>query len=87
MKLYTVYVCGTCYKESRNRDEILLCEARHMKLETLEEYCEWQRLGKEVSRHGAACSVTKNEETEAAFDAAIEAQLAFERKHRMTVSS
>jgi len=80
MRSYVMYVCGTCGKESKYPKDVLICEAGHLGL-TEEQYDEYRRLSAEVRKCGAACSNRKNQETEAAFDDAVEAQRAFEKNH------
>ena len=43
MKSYTMYVCETCGKESRNRKTIQTCEAGHLGLTWLE-YLDYRNL-------------------------------------------
>ena len=80
MKQYIIYECDNCGKQSKDRGEIMKCEASHLGL-TITEMQEWKNL-KENARHvGAVVNVTKNEQTDKAFDEAIEKLLAFEKEH------
>ena len=47
MKSYTMYVCETCGKESRNRKTIQECEAGHLGLTWLE-YLDYRNLKNNV---------------------------------------
>ena len=47
MKQYTMYVCETCGKESRNRKAIQECEAGHLGLTWLE-YLDYRNLKNSV---------------------------------------
>lgn len=48
MKSYTMYVCETCGKESRNRKTIQTCEAGHLGLTWLE-YLDYRNLKSNVT--------------------------------------
>ena len=48
MKSYTMYVCETCGKESRNKKTIQSCEAGHLGLTWLE-YLDYRNLKNNVT--------------------------------------
>ena len=83
MKQYTVYVCSKCGKESKDHDEIELCEAHHMGLQTLEEKHTYDSLKALASYCGSFLYDTNNERTREAFDNACAALENFEREHKM----
>lgn len=82
MKRHIIYECETCGKRSEDREEIMKCEAAHLKL-TVQEKQEWESLKERARYAGSVVSRTKNEETDKAFDEAIKALLAFEKEHRI----
>ena len=82
MKQHIIYECENCRKQSKDREEIMKCEASHFGL-TIAEMQEWKNL-KENARHaGAVVGTTKNEHTDKAFDEAIEKLIAFEKEHEI----
>lgn len=85
MKMYQVYVCEKCGRESRDPDEIGLCEARHMGLNSLEELHTYQALKRAAEYHGCVVSNTNNERTREAFDKAIQKLVDFEVEHNMSI--
>ena len=82
MKQYTVYVCETCGYESRDVEDMRKHEASHLGL-TITEKQEWESLKDHVRYASSVVSRTKNEETDKAFDEAVEALIAFEKEHRI----
>ena len=80
MKQHIIYECETCGKQSKDREEIMKREATHLGL-TIAEKQEWESLKERVRYASAVVSSTKNEETDKAFDEAIETLLAFEKEH------
>lgn len=80
MKQYIIYECETCGKRSDDREEIMKCEAAHLGL-TISDKQEWESLKERVRYAGAVVNTTKNEETDKAFDEAIETLIAFEKEH------
>ena len=80
MKQHIIYECETCGKQSKDREEIMKCEASHLGL-TIAEMQEWKRLKEDARHTGAVVGTTKNEQTDKAFDDAIEKLLAFEKEH------
>lgn len=85
MKMYQVYVCEKCGKESQNHDEIELCETIHMGLNTLEEKHTYDSLKAFVEYCGNVVSTTNNDRARKDFDEAIEKLIAFEKEHGMEV--
>ena len=79
MKQHVIYECKTCGKKSENREEILKCEAVHLGL-TIAEKKTYDFLKKRVEQAGYVVSRTKNEETDKAFDKAINELIAFEKE-------
>ena len=82
MRQYTIYECEVCKKTSTDSKEILTCEAAHMGL-TYDEWQEYKRLKSAAALAGFHLGSTKNEQTEAAFDKAIDELVGFEKKHRL----
>ena len=82
MKQHIIFECETCGKQSENREEIMKCEAAHLGL-TITEKQEWESLKERVRYASSVVSRTKNEETDKAFDEAVETLLAFEKEHRI----
>lgn len=80
MKQYIIYECEDCGKQSKNREEIMKCEASHFGL-TIAEMQEWKGLKEDVRHTGIIVGRTKNEQTDKAFDEAIEKLLVFEKQH------
>ena len=80
MKQHIIYECEKCGKQSRDREEIMICEAAHFGL-TVEEKQEWEQL-KEKVRYKSSCIYdSKNEKTEKDFDDAIAELMKFEKLH------
>lgn len=84
MKTYQIYACETCGKWSRDKEEILQCEAEHMGL-TIEEKQEYDHLKNLVERWSRTVSRTCNKRTNSALDSCITRLLAFETEHNMKV--
>lgn len=80
MKQIMVYVCEKCGKQSQNIEEILKCEAAHFGL-TPDKMKEWQALATKAKQAGAIVYIEKNEQTEKAYDKAIDELIAFEKAH------
>lgn len=83
MRMYQVYVCEHCGKESLNHDEIEACEASHMGL-TVKEKHTWDALKSAARYFGSVVSTTNNEQTRAAYDNAVEKLISFEQSHGMS---
>jgi predicted nucleic acid binding AN1-type Zn finger protein len=86
MKKYTVYVCEKCGKESRNFDDIKLCEAKHIGLNTLEDKHAYDTLKSKAAKATARRCSTNNEQTQQAEDAAYNLLIAFEKEHNVQFS-
>ena len=71
MKSYTKYICEVCGKESSDIAEIRKCEASHHGL-TLDVAKQHNELIKAVEKCGRVVSITKNADTNKAFDDAVE---------------
>lgn len=82
MRMYQVYVCEYCGKESLSHDKIEECEAAHMGL-TVEEKHTWNALKSSAEYFGSVVSTTNNEQTRAAYDNAIKKLVQFEQSHGM----
>lgn len=80
MKQHIIYECEKCGKQSKDREEIMICEAAHFGL-TVAEKQEWEHLKEKVRYKSAIVSSCKNEQTDKEFDDAIAELLAFEKKH------
>lgn len=83
MRERTIYECEKCGKQSENRKVIEECEASHIGL-TIEEVKEWKMLQEDARHKGVIVSITKNENTEKAFDKAINDLCKFEKKHKVS---
>ncbi len=81
MRMYQVYVCDFCGHESTSHDEIELCEARHIGLQSIEEKHEYDALKSATAYFASVVYRMNNKETRAAYDKAVEKQLVFEAKH------
>lgn len=81
MKMYQVYLCDYCGAKSQSRDEIELCEAKHMGLKTLEEKRAYDALSSLFEHCGSIVSNTNNERTRQAQDDALEKLMQFEKEH------
>ena len=86
MKMYQVYVCETCGHKSIDRDEVELCETKHMGLKSLEDKHTYDALKGLVKHCSAVLSSCSNDQTRAAFDKAIKQLIAFEEKHGIASS-
>lgn len=84
MKTYQIYVCEKCGRESRNRDEILQCEAEHLGL-SVEEKQEYDYLRNLVERWSRTVNKKCNPNTVAALDSCVTKLMAFELEHHMKV--
>lgn len=82
MKTKTFYICETCDKISSDIDMIKICEASHLGL-TVDEHLHYKALEEIVRRKSYNVSVTKNAETEKAYDEAIKELMEFEEKHNI----
>jgi len=80
MKQHIIYECEKCGKKSRDREEIMICEAAHLGL-TVAEKQEWEYLKEKVRYKRALVSSCKNERTDKEFDDAIAELMDFEKLH------
>lgn len=83
MRMYHVYVCEHCGKESLSYDEIEECEAAHMGLTVAEKHT-WYALKSAAKYFGSAVLRENNERTRAVYDEAIEKLVQFEQSHGIT---
>ena len=79
MKQHIIFECETCGKQSENREEIMKCEAAHLGL-TIAEKKTYDFLKDRVKNASLVVSRTKNEETNKAFDKAVNELLDFEKE-------
>lgn len=84
MKQHIIYECENCGKKSKDREEIMECEAAHYGL-TIAEKQEWEQLKEKVRHKSAIVSSRKNEQTDKEFNDAIEELMDFENKHEIEV--
>jgi len=82
MKTKIFYICETCNNISSDIDIIQICEANHLGLTVNEHFC-YKALEEIVRRTSYKVSVTKNTETEKAYDEAIKELMDFEEKHNI----
>jgi len=80
MKQYVIFECENCGKKSRDKKEIIKCEAAHLNLSD-DEYRKWEELKQNVKYASHIVSTCKNEQTDKEYDDAIEELMDFERKH------
>lgn len=80
MKQYTIYECEKCGKKSKDKTEIIKCEAAHLNLSE-EEYRQWEELKQNVRYASHIVSTCKNEQTDKEFDEAIAELMEFEKSH------
>jgi len=80
MRMYRVYVCEYCGKESMSHDGIEECEAAHMGLTVAEKH-KWDALKSAAEYFGYIVSTKNNEHTRATYDEAIEKLVLFEQSH------
>lgn len=79
------YFDGYCQDNICEIDgDIMACEAAHLGLSAGEKL-KYDILKEVTARRGAAVSITKNDETERAFDEAIRELLAFEKQHNINL--
>lgn len=81
MKSYLVFACESCGFTSRNKEEVELCEAKHIGLSSLEELRHYKKLKERAIQCGYVVSVSNNEQTRREYDAAIDELLIFEKAH------
>lgn len=80
MKQHIIYECEHCGKKSKDREEIMECEAAHFGLRIAEKQ-EWEQLKEKVRYKSAIVSRCKNEQTDKEFDDAIAELMNFEKEH------
>ena len=84
MKQHIIYECKTCGKKSENNEDILECEAAHLGL-TIAEKKTYDFLKKRAEYADSVVSRTKTEETDKAFDKAINELMDFEKEFGINV--
>lgn len=82
MKQHIIYECEKCGKQSKDREEIMICEAAHLGL-TVSEKQEWESLKEKVRYKSAIVSSCKNEQTDKEFEDAIAELMDFEKFHEI----
>lgn len=82
MKQIVYFKCETCGRESKDKKEILKCEASHYGL-TIAEKQEWDNLKEECRVAGVRVSIRNNDDTRKTFDNAIEKCMLFEKQHNI----
>lgn len=82
MKEIIYFKCETCGKLSEDREEILQCEASHYGLSVAEKQ-EWDSLKENCRVAGIRVSITNNDDTQKAFDNAVEKCIQFEKRHNL----
>lgn len=80
MRLYTIFECEKCGKQSSDKEEIMECEASHLGL-TVAEKQERERLKEDVRYKGVIVGSTKNEITDRDLDEAVSRVLEFKKQH------
>ena len=79
MKYHIIYECKTCGKKSENKEDILECEAAHLGL-TIAEKKTYDFLKDRVKNASSVVSRTKNDDTDKAFDKAVNELVDFEKE-------
>lgn len=82
MKTVVKYQCEGCRKIYDSPREAISCEAGHYHL-SVEDYDKWLALQKLAKEAGALNSITKNFNTDKAFDEAVDKLVAFEKEHNL----
>lgn len=84
MKQYMIFERENCGKKSKDKEEIIKCEAAHLNLSD-DEYRKWEELKQDVRYASHILNTCKNEQTDKEFDNAIDELMDFEKKHGMEV--
>ena len=82
VKRIVIYECSKCGKRSENKEEIMKCDAAHMGL-TVDEKMEYEKLRQACVMAGSLNSKRSNDETNKAWDDAIQECLEFEHDHQI----
>lgn len=80
MRLKTIYCCDLCGQQFDNIDQAVRHEALHYNL-TPRGYADWKELCHKAVLAGHMVSISKNPETENAFDKAIKEVCDFEKQY------
>ncbi len=80
MKQYIIYECDNCGRKSKNKNEIIKCEAARLNLSE-EEYRQWEEFKQNVRYASHIVNTCKNEQTDKEFDDAIAELMEFEKLH------
>lgn len=80
MKTKTIYICDFCNGQHNTSKEAYECEAKCLGL-TVDEYKEYQFLLREEQNAFSEVSCVNNERTRKRCDDAINAVIAFQKKH------
>ena len=83
MKTYLMCVCSICGKESKIKEEIELCEAKHMGLNSLDDYYVWKRLSTSAKNCTGSRCISSNNDTREAEDNAYKLLDQFEKEHNV----
>lgn len=83
MKYCQIYSCETCGFESKNKNEVLLCEAKHLGLSTVEEYLEWGQLKNCASGATGALYSCNNQAARDKEEVSYNNLFKFEKEHNM----
>lgn len=82
MKQYIIYECESCGKKSKDKTEIIKCEAAHLNLSE-EEYQKWEELKQDVRYASHIASTCKNEQTNEELGNLITELMDFEKKYKI----
>lgn len=82
MKSYTMYVCETCGFECDDGEMMMEHEASHLGL-SIEEFEQYNALKSHARFMGRRIAISKNTNTEKAYDEAVERLVAFEKEHNI----
>lgn len=82
MKQHIIYECEKCGKQSKDREEIMICEAAHYGL-TVAEKQEWEQLKDKVIYDQSCLFDTINEHTRKELDNDISKLMYFEKLHEL----
>lgn len=82
MKSYIVYECENCGKTSKNKEDIIRCEASHINV-SLETMLMWKTLQQKVKYFSSAMLNHCNDQTRFDYDNAVEQLVAFEKENNI----
>lgn len=85
MKAKTIWTCDTCGFESDDREAVVLCEASHLGLASVEDKQEYERLLSKVKVGAKLVSRINTDGTRGVLDKAVADLMAFKVAHGMNI--